>query len=133
QADKLRTSERDAVRNRAVFWYVQSLAGLSGLSKAKVDKRLADLRAERLAKEGWVDITDPSFFGQPGRKGDPIQFLETTKQNTWLKAGKFPAGDFDAFSVRVTFESADLQGEVRIEFEGVLHEIRLGKIYFTSF
>lgn len=133
QAEKLRSSERDKVRNRAVHWYEQSLAGLSGLPKVKVEKRLAELRAERLAREGWVDITDPSFFGQPGRKGDPIQFLETTKQNTWLKAGKFPPGDFEAFSIRVTFESADMKGEVRIEFEGVLHEVRLYKDMFTSF
>lgn len=132
KAEKLRGSERDAVRNRAVFWYEQSLAGLGGLAKAKVEKRLADLRSERLSKEGWVDFTDPSLFGWPGRKGDPIQFLETTKQNTWLKMAKFPAGEFDTLSLRLTFESPDMQGQVRIELEGVLHEVMITKDFFSS-
>ena len=42
-ADKYEETEREQVRRRAAFWYDQCLAGLSGLSKVRIEKRVAEV------------------------------------------------------------------------------------------
>lgn len=42
-ADEYEDTEADQVRRRAAFWYDQCLAGLSGLSKVRIEKRVAEV------------------------------------------------------------------------------------------
>jgi len=90
---------------RAYHWYEQALSGLSGLSKTKVEKRLAELEkvAEGLggAKSNWFVIfrsADPAIWNKDVNKGkdsfaidlkkvpDKIEYLKLTnvKNNDYV-------------------------------------------------
>ena len=91
---------KEGLLKRARFWYRRAFPNVTGLSKAKVEKRMGDALADQFGGT-WIDITDPKGFGQPGRPGDAIAL--TPKADTFLKVilDKMPAGDFDGLMVRV--------------------------------
>jgi hypothetical protein len=121
-AEKQRPAEKEILRRRSTYWYEQSLAGLSGLGRAKVEKRLAEAKADRLAREGWVDVTDASLFGLPGRKGDPLTVAGNDKSQKKVELSKLPPGEFEGFSARITFGKGD-SAQARILLEGGLREL----------
>lgn len=91
---------RENLRARALHWYESALAGLAGLNKAKVEKRIPELRLERF-KGIWIEVTDPKAFGLEGAVGAP--FVLTPPPNGYKDAPlmKPPPGDFDGVSVRI--------------------------------
>jgi hypothetical protein len=98
---------RDNIRLRALHWYEAAGEGLSGLNKARIDKRIPELRMERF-KGTWVDVSDPKAFDQVGKPGDPV--VLTSSPGGTTKAAKFtkmPPGDHDGFSVRLRFKDGE--------------------------
>ena len=94
---------RENLRARALFWYEQSLERLTGLGKVKVEKRMSEVRTEKLGRGSWVDLSDPKFWGREGRPGAPIEVGENDRATL---AG-LPAGEFDGFSMLVRPLSED--------------------------
>lgn len=101
---------RDALLGRALLWYEKAAPKLTGLNKAKVDKRVTEGLIARLHAGDWVDLPDPGAFGAMGKSGEPIRIKGSLTLP--LKARSF--GRFDGFSVLV--RSID-GGKPVIEFD----------------
>lgn len=107
---------KDSLREHALHWYSKALEKLTGLQKAKLEKRLAEHMAQKLSRGSWLDVTDPKLFGMTGKAGDPIEM--SAKQGYYAyKTLQFPKGDFDGISVRLTLDSTKLT-RARVYFEG---------------
>jgi hypothetical protein len=89
-------------RARALRWYEESVQGSTGLTKAKIEKRVGELRMDRL-RGNWVDVTDPRQFGLPGKAGEPIIVAASKDNPKKAMLEKFPAGEYDGVSVRFRF------------------------------
>ena len=116
-----RPADKEACRRRAVFWYELAITGMSGLNKLKLGKRLNEAKAEQMAREGWLDVTDPGLFGLPGRPGDPLSGT-ADRGFTKIELKKMPTGEVDAFSVRLTFGPGN-DGQVKIMLENRAREL----------
>ncbi|HEY1786135.1 MAG TPA: NPCBM/NEW2 domain-containing protein, partial [Pirellulales bacterium] len=77
-ADEQKGVEKDRYRSRAGYWYEQAIGELSGLSKAKVEKRLADLPAAPAAA--------PPVASRGGVIADKV-VLWNTHDNDWNDRG----------------------------------------------
>jgi len=97
---------RETLRDHAAGWYKKAVARLSGLSKAKVEKRLSEFGSQKLMKGSWLDVTDPRLFGLAGKTGDPIELSAKTGSFQMVHLAQFPKGDFDGLTVRVTLDPA---------------------------
>jgi hypothetical protein len=113
--EKLTGNARDQAKARALGWYESSVPRLTGLAKAKVDQRLAALRAEKLAAGDWIDVSDPRLFGQGGKAGDPVTVTAVPGAALQLPLEKFPKGEFDGFSVRARQGEGDVMSLVIFE------------------
>jgi len=87
---------RENLRTRAIFWYEKTQNKLTGLPQTKVDKRLTEVRMERLNRGTWVDISDPKLYG----KNPPL--LEVSTYVTTLE--RLPPGAFDGLMIRAKFK-----------------------------
>jgi hypothetical protein len=76
--DTLDSAEKTEAKLRAHFWYSQAVAGLAGLTKTKVEKRLdetsklAEQRIGRTAIGGWVVLfrsSDPALWNTATNRG----------------------------------------------------------------
>lgn len=96
--------ERIAMRNRAYFWYAESVGELSGLMQAQAKKRMWQIRWDR-SEDGWEDYTDPSLFGMQGERGDGIVVKCGPGAGASAPLKSFPQGPFDGASVRIRFDA----------------------------
>lgn len=105
-ADSVPTEDKAALHERAGFWYRQASAKVAGIGKAKIDKRLAQVNTERIARGLWVDVTDPSQMGLKGKAGDPFEMTYTGPKGTvtHVDSKPFPAGEYDGFTMRLRFK-----------------------------
>jgi len=94
---------KERFKDHAGIWYAKAFEKLSGLSKTKVEKRLAECRVSGLLKGTWVDVTDPKLFNLPGKPGDPVEVAGKPGSTTTLKM-QFPKGEYDGFTARVTLD-----------------------------
>ena len=106
-AETAAAEEKSALRERAATWYSQALAKLTGLGKAKVEKRLIQLNADRIARGTWVDFSDPAQFGWKGKSGEPMEVDNPKITLILLTSKPFPPGEYDGFTVRVRLKTAD--------------------------
>jgi len=129
-----RPGDREALRRRAALWYEQAMTGLSGLSKVRLEKRVAEVRSEQLVREGWVDVTDPTLFGLPGRPGDPLVLTVDLAKPRSIELSKFPPGEFDAFSIHFVFGKVN-DGQVKIQLENEARElfVQNGSVWYNGF
>ena len=101
-ADKEPAPGKGYGKDHAAGLYTKVLPKISGLVRAKVEKRLSEAGALRLGKGTWVDVTDPKNFGMPGKPGDPLELTAKPGGFQSNKLIQFPKGDFDGFTVRTT-------------------------------
>jgi hypothetical protein len=111
QAEKETGTPRTHLRGRAIRWYGRALPSLSGLSRAKAEKRLLEVRAEGQAKGSWVPLSDPALYGRTGADGSPIE-MELGQRVT---LERLPDGEFDGVSMRVRLLSEDSCPNIQIE------------------
>lgn len=102
-SEKESNEAKGQLRGRAAFWYRQAVNELTGLSKAKVEKRLTELTLEKQSKGNWIDFSEPGNFGVKGKSGDPIELVEG-RPGSRVTSQAFPQGTFDAVSVRMRFK-----------------------------
>jgi hypothetical protein len=100
-AEKETGAARDNLRARAIQWYEKSQASLSGLAKTKVERRVSEVRLEKLNRGSWVDVTDSKLFG---KTQSPLELVN----NTRTPLLKMPAGTFDGLMVRVKIKGDGL-------------------------
>jgi hypothetical protein len=100
---------KDAIRDRALVWYMKVLPDLQGLVKARPEKRIAQRNTERFAKGTWVDYGDPANFGLRGKAGETIELTRTNDVYQVPSKG-FPPGTFNAVSVRIRFKGGKGDG-----------------------
>ena len=95
--DKESGTARSTLHLRALHWYQRALATLDGgLQKAKIEKRISMIQAERAIGGGWIDLSDPSFYEASDK---PVESLVLQRGGVNLK--KLPPGDYDGLTVRV--------------------------------
>lgn len=99
-AEKASGGTREALRRRARRWYDAGLRGLSGFNRARVEKRLTEIRWDRL-KGNWMDV-DPSLFGKP-KTADAIVVSPKPEGAASAMIEKL-SGDYTGFSARVRFD-----------------------------
>jgi hypothetical protein len=110
--------ERILLDDRAGSWYQQALAKLEGKEKDRVQQRLFQLSGERLGRGNWVELSDPAFFGEKGKFGDPIEItVPKTGRGILSNSKAFPPGEYDAWQIRVRFKDKD-QGNCSLCWEG---------------
>jgi hypothetical protein len=78
-ADTLSTAEREAPRFRAAFWYNKILADTSGLTKLKIEKRLAKVDLVKMA----------SLFGEAGAPGGASPLAPGVKKSVLVTKEEF--------------------------------------------
>lgn len=93
-AEKEAGSARDVLRRRAVQWYEKAQPKLTGLNKAKVDRRVTEGKIAELHEGEWLEIADPGAFGAMGKTGETIRI----KGSATLTLKSFPSGTFDGVS-----------------------------------
>jgi hypothetical protein len=91
---------KEGFLKRARFWYRQAVPGLTGLAKARVEKRVGDPLLEQFGGT-WVDVSDPKGYGQQTKPGEPLHLIPRTGSLIMATLDKMPAGEFDAVTVRV--------------------------------
>jgi hypothetical protein len=97
---------KDNLKEHAVSWYSKAAAKVTGLSKSKIEKRVAEFGQQKLARGTWVDATDPKYFGEKGKPGDPIELSAKPGYYENRRMSTMPKGDFDGISVRITVDTA---------------------------
>jgi len=108
---------REAVRQRAAHWYGQAVSQLSGLTKAKVERRIAESKNEKIMKGVWLDVTDPALFQTQGKKGEPIKLAGEQGFGLSATMREMPPGArYDGFTVRAAYPPG-AKGELRVHFE----------------
>jgi hypothetical protein len=122
-AEKESASARENLRARAQYWYEKAEAKLAGLSKVRVEKRVQELRLEKLNRGTWVDISDPKLFG----KAQPP--LEVGAARTTLKT--MPPGTYDGLTVHVKLKG---DGEFGVDYDPDHHNMGINTVdgYFKS-
>ncbi len=106
------------LRKRALYWYLQASTSAKGLIRTKVDKRLAELRNDQFPGT-WVEMTDPTLFGLPGKPGDPIS-LTAEREGKRVILQKPLKADFDALMGRLRVpRGPDGNGVAGIWFEAL--------------
>lgn len=103
-AEKETGISRSNLRSRAAHWYERAIPTLSGIQKAKAEKRALSLRQEALFRGTWVELPDPWLFGQRGRSGDALELNPAAGITAGTSEAKLPKGDFDGVSVRMRFK-----------------------------
>jgi hypothetical protein len=95
---------RQNLRKRAGFWYAKMADSATGLSKAKIQKRLAELGQDKFGpKHLWVPLNDPRQFGINKEIGEPIEL--SAKEGMAVGASlKSPPGEIDAIAARIRFK-----------------------------
>jgi hypothetical protein len=117
----LSEKEKDAVLKegllkRARTWYRRAVPGLSGLPKAKAEKRMGDPLADQFGGT-WIDITDPKNFGQSGKPGDAMTLTPKAGAYFQTMISKMPDGEFDGLMVRVQ-HTVENKGIGMVFYEG---------------
>jgi hypothetical protein len=105
-SDKEPAPGKERVKDHASTLYLKALPKVSGITKTKVEKRLSDAGALKLAKGIWVDASDPKPFGQPGKPGDPIELAAKPGEIKGCHMTPFPKGLYDGLTVRVSLDSS---------------------------
>jgi hypothetical protein len=146
-ADGLDPALRVEAKLRACFWYEQAAPELTGLSKARVDKRVAEavkLAEQRPGRTGWRVIlrsADPSIWGTDTNKGRD-QFAVSLKKVPpgirYLKMTETAKGTYvviemarDRLGVRTERDGYGWNGENKDEYKG--HHLGVYDITQTRF
>lgn len=108
--EKSSGKSRDHLRRRAGHWYRLSVAQLAGLSRTKVEKRLAESGA--LRGEGrWVELTDWRAFAFDAAPKEALQVVPPAGSAMSLALMKFPPGRFTGVTAMLKFDAASrIQG-----------------------
>lgn len=113
-SEKETGSTQDILKAHAREWYARALPSTKGLTKTKLEKRLGAAAATAAkpseapatpapkAADGWLALDDPSAFGMPGKQGTPLE-IGAPGATGYCALTRFPAGDYDAFSVRLKY------------------------------
>lgn len=115
-ADKETGAIREAFRLRALQWYDRSFRKLTGLSRMKVDKRLAEYPQARLVLGTWVDVSDGRLYGKPP---GPLELAESAHATL----EKMPAGKFDGLSVHA--RGTGEQFKFSVQYEPRKHDMEI--------
>lgn len=108
---------REAMHQRASYWYSQAVTQLTGLSKAKVQRRINESKNATIMKGSWLDVTDPALFRVQGKKGDPIKLAGEEGFGLSATMRDMPAGArYDGITVRAAYPTG-AKGELRVHFE----------------
>jgi hypothetical protein len=102
-AEKEAGATKLVLRARARHWYEAAFPALAGLPKIKVEKRLSELRFD-VFRGTWMDLTNASLFGLPGKSGEAFEFAARAERKT-IFLQRFPEGDFDGFSARMRWDA----------------------------
>jgi hypothetical protein len=105
-SDKEPAPGKERGKDHASTLYLKALPKVSGITKTKVEKRLSEAGALKLAKGTWVDASDPKPFGQPGKPGDPIEMAAKAGEIKGCHMTPFPKGLYDGLTVRVSLDSS---------------------------
>jgi len=100
-AEKEAGAGRDNLRAHAIVWYEKAQEQLSGIAKTKADKRIQEVRFERLNRGSWVDVTDAKLYG---KTASPLELTNASR----IPLLKMPPGVFDGLLVRVKVKSGGL-------------------------
>lgn len=115
-SEKEPAPSKDLLKDHAVVWYEKSVSKLNGLAKTKIEKRLSEYGAQKLARGSWLDATDPRLFGSGGKLGDPISLGAKKGFYQNIRMTQFPKGEFDGLNVRITLDPAtDVMGWIVYE------------------
>lgn len=126
---------RKALWQRAIRWYEPALPELSGLAKAKVEKRLTAASLEGI-RAAWVDLTDAKRFGLAGNPGEAIVVAPEAGKIRVARLVAFPAGDHDGVTARIRFgANREAHGVLVFEKDGrcVLVDGPSGQVAFEHF
>lgn len=103
QADHETGPIREHLRRRAAFWYEKAYPDSTGLTKARLERRLEDTGRSRDVW-AWIRLRDPRLFGLKGKIEEDrleITLNPTGDEGAPIKMETFPPGVFDTFTVRV--------------------------------
>jgi hypothetical protein len=99
-------ASKDALRERAAFWYARGLPKVSGLLNAKAQKRAAEATATKLARGDWVDCSDYSHFKNNVHRGNPVVINTRPGFQTETKLEDLPKGELDAVTLHLKLAPA---------------------------
>jgi hypothetical protein len=102
-SEKQASPLKERLKERAGGWYAKAYEKLSGLSKAKVEKRIAEGRLSALLKGTWMDVNDAKLFNLTAKPGEPMELPTKPGQITTVKM-QFPKGGFDGVSARILLD-----------------------------
>lgn len=126
---------RKALWQRAIRWYEAALPEITGLTKAKVERRLA-VAADEGIRAAWVDLTDGTRFGLAGKPGEAVTVAPESGKIRVARLQGFPAGDYDGLTARIRFgANREANGVLVFEKVGrcVMVEGRTGQVAAEHF
>jgi len=106
-AEKEAGAGRDNLRAHAIVWYEKAKEQLSGIAKTKADKRIQEVRFEKLNRGTWVDVTDAKLYG---KTASPLELTNAAR----VPLLKMPPGVFDGLLVRVKVKSG---GSLSVQYD----------------
>jgi len=123
-AEKEAGTSKENLRNRAVGWYEKAQGTLTGLAKTKAEKRIQEVRFEKLNRGTWVDSSDARFFGKPSGTLELTLNMRSTLQ-------RLPGGPFDGLQVRMKAKGEGILG-VQYEPDKLDMELDVATGQFSS-